>query len=221
MFFRNIFNKPLFLILLSAIYPAVFMSSNNWFIIQKRELMVLLVFTPLIAITIGLFAFYSYLFIEKIITMVFDKKINFRLNSKILTVLTTSYASFIFFFLFYGSYIEVFGSKYKLMVVVVIATLFFILITYKTGYLWLNAIFLLLIFVAGAQGFYSYFSSASSIQDTHWYAQNKDHNSKISFKKKPNVYFIVLESYQDSETLKTNHGIDNSEADLAFVPLVR
>ena len=109
-----------------------------------------------------------------------DKKITFRPNSKIFTVLTTVYASFIFFFLLYGSYIEVFGSIYILITVTVIVTLVFVLITYNTGYLYLNAIFLLLICVAGAKGFYSYLSSISSIQDAHWYTQDKDYNSKIS-----------------------------------------
>ena len=68
-------DKPLtslvFLMFLSAFYPAVFFSSNNWYIFSRTQLFVLMVGAPIICAFILLVTVYTTLFITKLVIRLF------------------------------------------------------------------------------------------------------------------------------------------------------
>ena len=70
---RRLLENPLVLIFLSALYPAVFTASNNWFIYSKREIILLLVLTPILALAIGCLLYFIVFLLYKLLLYVLPR----------------------------------------------------------------------------------------------------------------------------------------------------
>jgi hypothetical protein len=196
----KLMNNPLLLTYLAGIYPALFVASNNWFIYSNKDLLFLLLATPVIVMLIGILL-YSLLFVS----------IPFPTIRRGIIVNTffTVYSCATIFFLLQTVNLSLIKNTVILIVFQGLITIAFVFLVNKTGVWMFTSFICFLLFLACSQWAYSYYSSIDKIYNNLWYSHNKDQTKNIAFVTKPNVYLLVLESYHDRTTLKEIYNYDN------------
>ena len=214
---KKFINNPILLPLLAGLYPSVFMASNNWFMIQKSELMLLLFVTPIVSLIIGILFCFVLKFIMSLISKATKLKISDDFKNKLIRSGISVYSIVIVIFLFQSINESLVYSRFALILTFFVLIFIIILISYKIGTGSIFIFFSILTFLAASNGMISYFKSINKNESINWYEKNREINEKIKFTVKPNVYLIVLEAYQDTKTIKLTQNYDNKKAEKEFL----
>ncbi len=208
---RKLMGNPFFLVFAAGVYPAVFLLSNNWFIYSLQDQFVLLLFTVITVLTMAAIG-YALVHLFRLFISIFI--VSFRkaeVTTAITNIFFTFYACFILFFLLQSINSSIIPNSFILWTVTFIVSLGLVLFSIKKGTSMFCTFVSVLLLFAIFQFSYSYFSNISKFTDNIWYTKNKDHNKKIIFKHRPNVYLIGLEAYHNKATLKEIYHFDNQD----------
>lgn len=120
------------------------------------------------------------------------------------------YGCIVLFFLFQSAIRELSINTNLLNIFFLILTVIVWKGVQKTGFILFNIPIIVVALVACFQWGISYSYSASRSKDNSWYIDSKSETENLKFKNLPNVYYIILESYLSSNTLKLIYNFDNS-----------
>lgn len=206
---KTIIGSPLLFIMLSFIYPAVYLIEINSHIYTLDQIVVTLIFIFLVSLIATLIAGVSAHHFVTIILPVakyFGLKENLStVSSKLYRALLGSLGTLILLVLLHSANRELIPIIHNvlwalpyLMVSSAIGIL-----TYRYQLRLFNFILSVLIVTNGAWGILHGFTGDSINLDTRVMEQN------IVFKQKPNVYMVILESYASLDIRKQIYGINN------------
>lgn len=198
------------LTLLVGLYPAFFFIGINWYIFTPTQSIFLLIGAPVICSVILLVFTYTVLFFSKVVYGKFEtgrdpSMLGTRLINPILTVFSLSLCAFFLRRTLASILIPQIVIILFVAVVIILASLS----VHKYGLKKLNIILAVLTFISIGQLVVN-ISFKDSSSRSEWLYKNQAINNQIKFSKKPNVYFIVTESYPNREALKTIYDIDNA-----------
>lgn len=80
----------------------------------------------------------------------------------------------------------------------------------RRGLAALNGVLLLLCAITAAQWLYSYLTIRAQLLEDSWHNAHREFNEQIEFSRKPNIYYILSESYPNRETLQAVFGIEQN-----------
>ena len=208
---KRLLNSPYLLITIVGLYPALFFTSNNWFMYRNDQLIALISFSPIFTFIIGIVT-YSILFgIMKGAGCFWSYG---RSSSSLLefkTAIFTLYSCAVLFFLFQSVHREIITNAYLSLLVVALITFIIWMGVRKVGFAFINFPLVVVALISCFQWGVSYITSVDKMYNSLWYTQDKSQNGKINFSTKPNVYLIILEAYQNNSTLKEVYNFDNSQ----------
>jgi hypothetical protein len=198
------------LTLLVGLYPALFFISINWHIFTLTQNIFLVIGAPVICSVILLVFTYTVLFFSKVVYGKFetsgDPSIQgTRLINPILTVFSLSLCAF---------FLRITLASIPIPQIVIILFVAAVIIlaalsVHKYGLKKINIILAVLTFISIAQLLVN-ISFKNRFYKNEWLHKNQAINNQIKFSKKPNVYFIVTESYPNRDALKTIYNVDNA-----------
>jgi hypothetical protein len=205
---KRLFDSPYLLITLAGLYPALFLTSNNWFMYRHDQLITLILLSPIFTLVIGTVIYLILSFVIKVTTVIIPEGFRPYLP-RFRPLFFVLYGCFALFSLFQSAHREMLGSAQLANIIAVLVTLIAWAGVRKTGFSFINFPLIVVTLVSCLQWGISYVNSADNSGGNSWYTRNKAQNDRIVFKAKPNVYLIVLESYQNRSTLKEIYGFDN------------
>ena len=198
--------------LLAGFYPAIFFLSNNWHIFSFQQSSILLLGASLASLVILLSM--SYLF--DYIVQFFYKKFNFIVNGDTPNVqhtflgsILTIFSMIACLFLLRNTLESIAIQKITLYAIIVVSIAFFAWNANKKG-LKLLLYFLYILSFFSMVSLIISVSIETKLNNENWVTKNKDTYDQIKFCKKPNVYFIITESYPSKSALKAVYDIDNT-----------
>lgn len=202
---KKILQSPYALGLLAGLYPILFHMSINWYAFQASRLLFIIV------------SFSFIVFVSLSTPLVFlsllNKKIFKGKQEKLVEGVFVSISILVIGHLFRHTIFELVGHRlYAIFIVILIA---FVLggIIHRLKMLRLNCIILMLCFISIGNGLYSVITNASVAKDGYL-NQNESYSyihEAPNFRKRPNVYYLIPDSYPNRVALKRVFGIDNSE----------
>jgi hypothetical protein len=121
------------------------------------------------------------------------------------------YSCIVLFFLFLSVHREIIASTYLSLFLGALVTVIVWMGVRKIGYIFITFPLAVVVLATCFQWGISYFTAVDKLYNDRWFALDKAQNDKIKFTSKPNVYLIILESYQNNQTLKEIYNFDNNE----------
>ena len=200
------------LALLAGFYPAIFFLSNNWHVFSFQQSLVLLIGTSLLSLIILLLVsyvfdsafqyFYKYSTHYKDTT---DPNVRLTFLNPILAIFSILLCVYLLRYTLRS--IDI--SKTTLYLIIAVLVVYFTWYAHKRGLKLLLFIFVTL----------SSLSIVSILVNVHiktkvpienWALKNKSVYDEIKFRKTPNIYLIVTESYPNRSALETVYQTNNS-----------
>ena len=197
-------------LLLSAVYPAVFLLSLNWYALKTEEIFFVLLTSVVAAVT-------AYLFIRFAVWSLFECFHPLRGPSKYAewksaaTVLLIALAcSVIFFFLMYGTLqrLLITGTFLLLSFLALTALTMGLAINRRLGY-WTILLGIMTLTSLVTWG-HSIVAAAIEAADQRRSMAMSFHGLK--FKNRPNIYLIVYDAYGNRRLYREVYGVDNTAA---------
>jgi hypothetical protein len=214
---RIFLNNPLLLTALSGLYPALFFSSNNWFLYKKIQIATLLLFTPLFAVSTAVICYAILYTMQKVLFVIIPKG-RIDIGEKTFRdYFFTLFSCAVIFFLLQKTNTTLMPNVIIYISILAGITVGALFAVYKFGLKPLNIFLLLLVSLSAIQWLYSYYTSKSAIHESLNYSKNKSIYDSIRFNQKPNIYLIVLESYHNNEAMKTLYNFNNQETEEALL----
>ena len=203
----TILESPIMFLLLSGLYPVLFVISNNWHIYSVKQYVFLLVI-PFITLIIGIILKIISLIINKIIRKYNWNKPRIFTKYKINIYKITAFILGLFsIFILMKSTIT---NNKSMMIVFLIFTLVSVILIYIQGYKYPNT-FIIIMSILASINIATGLIRNRSIEDYILPSLNSEEDRKILFKDKPNVYLVHLESYHSPQAMKHLYGYDNKE----------
>lgn len=198
--------------LLAGFYPAIFFLSNNWHVFSFQQNLILLFGTSFIAMITLLPLSYT---IDNTGQYIYGK---FKFNSNnhtsnnprpfFCSILTVS-SLLLCVYLLRNTLEAIVIQKIALYAIITALISYFVWNSYKKGlerFFYFLIIFSSISFVSLLIGVFS----EAKLNGDNWVAKHKAIYDQIKFRKKPNVYLIVTESYPSRASLKAVYDIDNA-----------
>ena len=199
--------------MLAGLYPALFFVSNNSQIFSLWQNIVLLIFAPVISIAVCSLSVYVLLNIYKFILKALGFNDNDRFSesrNNVSNVISTNISLFICFYLLWSTLVSFGLSWVPLFLGVSAAAVIISFIVYKKGLKpFINTLFVLTI-ISTIQLSINVINNQKMLIDDVVSQDSTEIYEKLRFKKKPNVYLVIAESYPNKAALKEVYGIDNS-----------
>lgn len=205
---KEIVVSPSLFIVLSFLYPAAYLLQVNYHIFNADQIIVTIIFVLLVSVVTALICSISVRYFLKVTLTVINKS---GLKMDIIRAYSKLYQAFhggigtiihlVLLFSMYRDFIFQVGSY--VVVVWSITTLGITLLTYRLGFRFVNFTLCSLIL----------FNCALAISESFWGKSLNGGTPKMQrelvFKQKPNVYFVILESYTSLDIRGKIFGIDN------------
>lgn len=210
-FIRDLMGNPFVLVFVAGIYPAVFLMSNNWFIYSKQDFSILLTFTVAAVLLIAVVGYALVTIIRLLISSFIATLRSYEIKLAVRNTFFTLYTCFILFFLLQSINASLIPNPLILWTIICAISLCLVILAIKKGIRMFTSFVSFLLVFSIIQFVFSYSSNINRFHDHVWYTKNKDHNEKIIFRHRPNVYLIVLEAYHNNATLKEIYHYDNHD----------
>ena len=209
---KKIMGSPLLFIVISFFYPTVYLLQINSHIYTVAQIIVTLIFVLLVAVVTALIAGISIRYFVRA-TLLVAKKLGLKID--IISVFSKLYCSvlggigtIILLVLLLSVFREIILQNALLVLVYLIIALGISFITYRFGVRFLNfSLCMLIVFNCALLVLDGFMGKSLNIDIPKM-------QQEVVFKQKPNVYFVVLESYASLDIRKEIYGIDNE-------PLIR
>ncbi len=190
--------------LATGLYCTTFFLSNNWYIYPTVQNIFLVVLGTIICSLVILFTAFVIIVASNFISRKFNKKIDLN-NWTDLAVVAVSLS--LNAILLRNSFVALNLSP-EIIIPFIVVFVIFARSKIKNAELKKLSILFLVLTVVSISGLVLGISRANNpILD--WTTQNKKDNDQIRFTKKPNVYFIITESYPNKEALGKIYSFDN------------
>lgn len=210
-FIRKLMDNPFVLVFVAGIYPAVFLMSNNWFVYSKQDFSILLTVTVVTVLSIAAVGYALVTIIRFFICSFVTTLRRDEIKLAVRNTFFTLYTCFILFFLLQSINASLIPNPFILWAIICAFSLCLVILAIKKGIRMFTSFVSFLLVFSICQFGYSYFSNINRFHDHVWYTKNKDHNKKIIFRHRPNVYLVVLEAYHNTSTLKEIYHYDNQD----------
>ena len=195
---------------LAGIYPAIFFLSNNWHIFSLKQSVTLLIGTICFSLVILLSVAYALDFCLRILF----KKWPFSTDASgaarsFLNPILTLIALLFCIYLLRNTLESIDINKISLYIIIAVIVFFFTGYAHKKG---LKPIVnsLLILSALSIINLFANIYQQTSVPIEAWATRNKAAYDRITFRKSPNVYLIITESYSNKAALEAVYGIDNS-----------
>ncbi|MFC1736622.1 hypothetical protein ACFL1X_10940 [Candidatus Hydrogenedentota bacterium] len=198
-------NNPFLMFVLVGLYPPVFLASKNWFIYTGTQLCILVLLTSAVVLFLGAI-FYSVCWgLLKIAARLLKQKVSLP-QQLLLHGLATLFACITIVFLLQSSIFSEGEKPVLTIAIIVLGTIAIILFVAKAGLWRFNLIAMCIVSMAAFEWRSS--NAQFSESDLAWYDNSREEFRNVSFRKKPNVYAIVMESHHNSEAMREIYGLD-------------
>lgn len=197
---RSGLDSPILLASLVGLYPAIFHASKNWFAYTASQLLLLVVCTPLATLGLGIAAIW--------LTGAVERRVG---GSRRVAARRGVFAALACAGLTTLLKASIFAQPERLAWIIVALMLVIALVcavVAATGLRLLNTMILVMALAALGDWGLTY-SRAHRWGYEAWYASSRSEFANVEFKKRPNVYALVMESYQSPEATKTIYDFDN------------
>lgn len=196
--------------IVTGLYCTTFFVSNNWYIYSFYQNLVLILFGTVIcsSILLILSLFFSFL-LNKIFSMLGK---NFQ-SDHARDILMLVLSIILCLILLRNTIASLPVSPIILFLTLIVATYFTRQFITNSLLKKINIIFFILICFSLSKLAFAYSDARTKSTEENplskWTTQEKEFNDQIRFTKKPNVYFIITESYPNKEALEKIYNFDN------------
>jgi hypothetical protein len=212
LFMKKIINSPLLFIVLAFLFPTVFLLSKNNYIYSSSQILSTLVFMFLIAVFVSFSIWLLSKIISKLLLYILLRRISpnyapvvIQRMSKIQRAIMVAFGIIGFLLLSFGIIREMIMDKFLFISLFITITLFFVVVGYFSKLLIINLTLICLILFNGIFGLLNTFQKTT----TSVSASTTSLNKNIVLKQKPNIYLVILESYNSLAIRKNVYDIDN------------
>ena len=199
--------------MLAGLYPALFFISNNSHIFSLQQNIILTVFTSAIAVIVCLslstFSLYAYRFFRKVSGSE-QRPPGDRSEDNISTLIITNASLIICFYLLRNTLLSFDMGLAPLVIALLVVAIILSFIVHKRGLKTLFNIFLIFTVLSAGQLSMNIFNKQRQLVDEFVPNMARGIYEKLRFKKKPNVYLVITESYPNKTALREIYGIENS-----------
>lgn len=208
---KNTMDSPMLFIVLSFLYPTVYLLKINSDVYTADQIVVTLIFVLLVSVITALAGgFFVSVFVKAALLIAKQtglKTETISISSKIYRVLLGVGGTIILLVLLHpairGLFPAVIHNRLWIVLAYLLVLLGVCILMFRIEFTMFNLILCVLIAINGASVIYQGIMDESLIPDTQKIQQ------KVVFKQKPNVYLIVLESYASLAIRKEIYGINN------------
>jgi len=195
----------LFLALSTGLYCSAFYLSNNWYIYSKAQNVFLIVMGTILCTLAVLTAAFIFSIILRLILSKFGSETDLS-NLMDFAVLGFSFSLCVI--LLRNTFAAALHLSPVLLIILSVIFVFAARKKLKNSVLGkISVIFFVLTAVSISGPIFDIAKAESPIEN--WTTRNKKLNDQIKFIRKPNVYFIITESYPNKEALDTIYNFDN------------
>jgi hypothetical protein len=195
---------------LAGFYPAIFFLSNNWHIFSIEQSLVLLVGTCLVSLALLLPMSYLLIYIlEKVAGEKFPGVESSGGRDLFFNAALTVFALIFSIFLLRNTFASIEIQTVLLYAIIAAILVCFSYISLKRG---LKPVLYTLVILSSLSIVTLFLNlyTETEVPIEYWTSKNKATYDQIKFRKTPNVYLIITESYPNKPALKAVYGIDNA-----------
>ena len=199
--------------MLAGLYPSIFFISNNSQIFSFWQNAILLIFTSIISVAVCLLSAHILLSIYRLILKVSGFHDHAGLSKSIdsaFNLIIANVSLIICFYLLRNTLLSFGMGGVLLLSAILVVAIIISLIVHKKGLKPFFGVLLILAVISTIQLSINLVKKQQQLVDVFVSNEAKELYENLRFKKKPNVYLVIAESYPNSAALKAVYGIDNS-----------
>ena len=199
--------------ILAGLYPSLFFISNNSQIFSFWQNTILLTFTSAMSVALCFLLTYILLNLYRLILKVSGFHDSAKLSKSMgiaSNLITANISLIICFYLLRSTLLSFEMGGIPLLTGILVVAMIISFIVYKKGLKPFFYILLILTIISTTQLSINLVKNQQQFVDDVVPSEAKELYEKLRFKKKPNVYLVIAESYPNEAALREVYGIDNS-----------